>query len=554
MKNLTNRTEWLALTHHYQHIENQHMRDWFSADKERFSRFTLQASDIFLDYSRNRITDHTVQLLCTLANAIQLPQKIEALFTGHPINTSQNRPALHTALRDTTHTPILIDGVNIATLIAEAQQKMRDCVANIHAQEWRGVTGKPIMHVVNIGIGGSYLGPMMGVHALKDYAISPLQFHFISTVDHAHLHEVLQLIDAETTLFIVSSKSFTTLETMTNAYTVLRWMQDKLGDNVLAHHFIAITAAAEKAIAFGIPENHIFPLWDWVGGRYSIWSPIGLPLMLMVGQDHFMDFLEGAHEMDKHFRTMPFDKNMPVLLALLGIWYMNFFGTNVHAIIPYAHRLRYLIAYLQQAEMESNGKSTSLSGSDINYSTGPVIFGEEGCNGQHAYHQLLHQGKHLIPVDFVLVGKSLPLKAPKASSHLKNHQDILIASALSQAQALMRGKTHAEATHELMHLTQNEQHTKALAQHYIIPGNRPSNILFIERITPKSLGALIALYEHKVFVQGAIWDINSFDQWGVELGKQLLPDILRQVQGTETSDNTDSATLGLIHHFRKMGN
>lgn len=542
MIKLTELTEWQALADHHQQIADQHMRDWFAADVQRFSRFTLQTNSIFLDYSRNRITDETLTLLCKLAEALQLRDKIEALFCGKPINTTENRPALHTALRDKNHTPIIVNGENIADLIAKTQEKMRDFVTQIHTQTWRGVTGKPITHVVNIGIGGSYLGPMMGVSALKDYAVHDLKFHFISTVDKAYINEVLEKIDAETTLFIISSKSFSTLETMTNAKTILSWMQDKLGNDVLKKHFIAITAATEKAVTFGIPLQHIFPIWDWVGGRYSVWSAIGLPLMLMIGPTHFADFLAGAHEMDEHFRNAKFSENMPVLLALLGIWYINFFATNAHTIIPYAYRLRAFIAYLQQAEMESNGKRVNLSGASIDYTTCSVIFGEEGCNGQHAYHQLLHQGQHLIPVDFILVGKVT--ETPDA------HQNILIASALSQAQALMRGKTLEEVTHDLSKT--NLTHRQGLAQHYIIPGNRPSTILFIERISPKNLGALIALYEHKIFVQGVIWDINSFDQWGVELGKQLLPDILRHVEEIQLQSHADSATAGLINHFRKL--
>lgn len=543
MKNLTELTEWQALREHQRHIAQQHMRDWFAADAARFSRFTLQTDLLLLDYSRNRITPTTINLLCELVQAIGLRKKIEALFLGHPINITENRPALHTALRDKNHTSIIVDGKNIAPMIVATQQKMRSFVTQIHTQTWRGVTGKPIEHVVNIGIGGSYLGPMMSIHALQAYAVAKLQFHFVSTVDKDHLNEVLQQINPETTLFIISSKSFSTLETITNARTMLAWMQHKLGRDAVNHHFIAITADAEKALAFGIPSENIFSVWDWVGGRYSIWSAMGLPLMLMIGPNHFDHFLEGAYRMDEHFRQADFAHNMPVLLALLGIWYMNFFGAGVQAVIPYAYRLRFLIPYLQQAEMESNGKSINLNGMGIDYATSPVIFGEEGCNGQHAYHQLLHQGQHLIPVDFILVAKCTDKDA--------THQNILLASALSQAQALMQGKTLAEAKQDL---TANclTEHASQLAKHASIPGNRPSNILCLERLTPQHLGALLALYEHKIFVQGAIWGINSFDQWGVELGKQLLPTILRHVQGDPLQDHIDSATAGWINYFRAI--
>lgn len=519
MKNLTEQTEWRALSLHQQDIAARHMRDWFNEDNERFARFSLQTGGLFLDYSRNRINQKTISLLCDLAHAIDLKEKINNLFTGSPINVSEKRAALHTALRDKKASPIVVDGKDVKPLITDALNKMRLIVEQIHAGTWRGTTGKPITHILNIGIGGSYLGPLMCTQALKDHAVSNLQFHFLSTGDSAHLQDVLKQIDPEATLCIISSKSFTTLETFTNANTIVRWMEEKVGPSALAHHFIAITAATDKALTFGIPAAHILPLWDWVGGRYSIWSAIGLPLMLMIGYSNFMDFLAGAHEMDEHFRQAEFSQNMPVLLALLGIWYINFFDASAHAIAPYAYRLRDLIPYLQQADMESNGKSINLSGQPIHYHTGPIIFGEEGCNGQHAYHQLLHQGQHLIPVDFILVGQA------NASA-----QNILLASGLSQAQALMHGKQDSEAPHRT------------------IPGNRPSNTLYMEQLSPNTLGALIALYEHKIFVQGAIWNINSFDQWGVELGKQLLPDILQCIQ--ENHHHPDPATAGMIKRFR----
>lgn len=530
MKNLTNSNEWQSLINHQREIADYHLRDWFLEDSHRFSRFSLSACRILLDYSRNRINDKTLSLLCHLAHASHLAEKINALFTGQPINATENRPALHTALRDKNHTAIYVNHDNIAQQIEQTQRRLRDFVNNIHCQNWKGITGKPISHIVNIGIGGSFTGPMMGIHALKDFAINSLQFHFIASVDKDNLDDVLKQIDPETTLFIISSKSFSTIETLTNAQSVSAWMKSQFGEKVIQHHFVAVTAVKEKALEFGIPEENIFPLWEWVGGRYSIWSAVGLPLMLMIGNQSFADFLEGSYDMDQHFRNADFAQNMPVLLALLGIWYMNFFGTRVQAIIPYSHRLRFLVPYLQQADMESNGKSIGLAGNPIGYTTSPVLFGEEGVLGQHAYHQLLHQGQHLIPADFILVGKGNNDKASYA------HHDILVASALSQAQALMQGKTYEEACQELFALNYSPQNAKELARHKTLSGNKPSNILFLERITPYQLGALIALYEHKIFVQGVIWDINSFDQWGVELGKQLLPNILKQIQDNHSLD------------------
>jgi glucose-6-phosphate isomerase len=521
MKNPTELKQWPALTAHQRDIAPSHMRDWFTQDPLRFSRFSLQAGELLLDYSRNRITDLTLSLLCQLAEEAQLAAKIAALFAGDAINFSENRPALHTALRDVRHTPVYINGENIALPIQHALDAMRDLTNQIHKHEWRGATGRPIEHIVNIGIGGSYLGPMMCTQALKDFAVSALQFHFISTIDQSHLQDVLQQIDPETTLFIISSKSFGTLETLTNARAILRFMQEKIGPRALSHHFIAVTAVPEKAQELGIPSEHIFPLWDFVGGRYSIWSAIGLPLMLMIGPDQFEEFLAGAHTMDTHFRTTDFAHNMPVILGLLSIWYINFFGVVAHAIAPYSYRLRHFVPYIQQAEMESNGKCVNSEGNRIHYATGPVIFGEEGSNGQHAYHQLLHQGQHLIPVDFILVGQ-------QAAGD--EQQAILMASGLSQAQALLQGSS---------------QHG-----HQLAPGNRPSNIIFLNRLTPASLGSLLALYEHKIFVQSAIWNIIPFDQWGVELGKQLLPDILQCIQ--QSGEHPDPATAGLIKHYRQL--
>lgn len=545
MNNLKKLKEWQALSHHQQTIASQHMREWFEKDEQRFSRFHLQSGEILLDYSRNRISNETISLLCNLAEAMQLRQKIESLFSGEKVNMTENRPALHTALRDREQTPILVDGENIAVLIANTLKKMRDFVYSVHSGKWVGSTGKPIKHIVNIGIGGSHLGPMMCTHALKEFTLPNLEIHFISSVDENQLATVLQKIDAETTLFIISSKSFSTIEPLTNARTLSAWLINKLGKDAIKKHFIAITACKQKAMEFGVSEEYIFPLWDWVGGRYSIWSAIGLPLMLMIGNEQFQAFLTGANDMDKHFKSSEFSHNMPVLMAMLSVWYVNFFGATAQAIAPYSHRLRYLIPYLQQAEMESNGKRIDRNGHLIPYASGSIIFGEEGCDSQHSYLQLLHQGQHLIPVDFIMTANSATPPNPI-------HQDILIASCLSQAQALMRGKTVDEAYDELLATKLSPQQASLLAPHKIIPGNKPSNILFLDRINPRNLGALIALYEHKIFVQSVIWNINAFDQWGVELGKQLLPTILRHVQSEPSEEYIDSATAGIIHHLAKV--
>lgn len=542
MKNITELAEWRALETHQKAISTKQMRDWFAEDSSRFSRFSLQIGDILLDYSKNRISAETITLLCQLAETIDLKSKITALFDGQPINKTEKRPALHTALRDQSDRPILVNDQNIMPAIADTLEKMRYFSMQVQQGQWRGCTNKPITDIVNIGIGGSHLGPLLTTQALADFASGALRCHFISNIDAAHLAETLRKIDPETTLFIISSKSFTTIETMTNATTIKAWLQNKLGKNDIKNHFVAVTAAPHKAISFGIPNEQIFPVWDWVGGRYSIWSAMGLPLILFIGMDNFLEFLNGAYEMDQHFRQADFSQNMPVLLALLGVWYINFFGANNHAIIPYSHQLTYLRPYLQQADMESNGKSVSEQGTPVTYLTGPIVIGEQGCDGQHAYHQSLHQGKHMVPVDFILVRKN--------KHDMNHHQALLIASGLSQSQALMLGKSTQQIEKELIQEGCSKETASYLAQHKSTPGNRPSNTLFLKEITPHNLGALLALYEHKIFVQGVIWDINSFDQWGVELGKQLLPRILADVQHSNTDIIHDSSTQGLIEYYK----
>lgn len=546
MKLLTELAEWQALQTHQETIHHCHMQDWFNNDPERFARFSLRVGGLLLDYSKNRITHTTLNLLCELAKAVQLPEKIKALFAGEKVNYTEQRAALHTALRDTKIPPFFPDNKNINQDVQATLKKMHDFTEQVREKRWRGSTGKPIRDIVNIGIGGSHLGPLMATTALNDYADKGLRCHFISNIDSAHLNDVLHQIDAETTLFIVSSKSFTTLETMTNAKTLYSWLQNKLSPHSVEPHFVAITARPERAREFGIAENNIFPLWDWVGGRYSVWSAIGLPLALMIGMPRFLEFLEGAHEMDQHFHQAELTENMPVILGLLGVWYINFFNASNLAIVPYSHHLHYFRPYLQQLDMESNGKHISAHGVPTPFATGPVILGEQGCNGQHAFHQLLHQGPFFIPVDFILIGKN--------SHSFSDHQDILVGSALSQAQALMRGKSFAEALAECLADGHTETEAALLAKHKSIPGNRPSNVLFLEKMTPRNLGLLLALYEHKIFVQSAIWNINPFDQWGVELGKQLLPRILADLNVAQAKHHSDhdASTRGLIQHYKNM--
>lgn len=538
--------EWQSLLKHQEAISELRIQDWFDTDPNRFHDFSLQFDDLFLDYSKNRITKETLELLLELAKKCQLKQRIEELFAGQPLNITEKIPALHTALRSLRKDPLLLNNIDVRIEIAASLDKIRKFSDDIRQQKKRGVTGKPITDIVNIGIGGSHLGPLMTTHALASYALPNLKCHFISNIDAAHIHHTLEQINPETTLFIVSSKSFTTLETTTNTKTLISWVKKHLGTTAIATHFVAVTAQPTRALAMGFAKENIFDLWDWVGGRYSIWSAIGLPLAILIGMDQFLEFLKGAEAMDQHFISADFSQNMPVIMALLSVWYINFFRTKHHAIVPYSHHLNYFRQYLQQLEMESNGKQISADGVEIDIPTCPVIFGDQGCNGQHSFHQLLHQGRHLIPVDFILIGSP--------TDNIDHHHDILIASGLSQAQALMRGKSYEENLKELQGSDLSDDERMKLAKHKTIPGNRPSNVLFIKKITPRSVGALIALYEHKTFVQSVIWKINSFDQWGVELGKTLLPSILENILAKEasTSFTSDASTKGLIEYYKNL--
>jgi len=545
---LINLPEWQALKMHYQKIKNQHMRHWFQEDPSRFSRFSIRLGDLLFDYSKNRMTDETINLLTNLAATCALPTKISDVFSASHVNTTENRPAMHSALRHQTDTPITIAGQDVMPEIREVQANMQRFVTAIHDGTLQGHTGKPFRDVVNIGIGGSHLGPLLATHALAPHAISSLRFHFISDIDCDALQEVWHRIDPERTLFIISSKSFSTLETLENAHTCYSWLLAQLksphlseqpSQKILNAHFIAITAKPEKARQFGISDERIFPLWDWVGGRYSVWSAIGLPLALQIGMDGFQRFLEGAYAADQHFRTTELHQNIPVLMGLLGVWYVNFFDATTHAIIPYDHRLKHLRPYLQQLDMESNGKSITHAGTEVNYTTGPIVWGELGIHGQHAFHQLLHQGTHLIPVDFLVIGQ----KEQNASAA---QQDLLVGNALSQARALMNGQAVVDAGNAA------ESAANFLAKHQAIPGNRPSTMIFLDKLTPKNLGTLLALYEHKVFVQSVIWNINPFDQWGVELGKTLLSSVLSDMQQDKITCSYDSSTEGLMRHYKSL--
>ncbi|KAB0519214.1 MULTISPECIES: glucose-6-phosphate isomerase [Pseudomonas] len=534
---------WQALNQHRQAMQDFSMREAFNADPQRFSQFTLSSCGLFLDYSKNLITGETRDLLVNLAKEVHLKEAIDALYKGEPVNSSEGRPALHTALRRPVGDKLSVNGVNIMPDVHKVLNQITDLVGRIHDGLWRGYTEKPITDVVNIGIGGSFLGPELVSEALLSYAHKGVRCHYLANIDGSEFHELTLKLRAETTLFIVSSKSFNTLETLKNAQAARAWYLAQGGSEAeLYRHFIAVSSNNAAAVAFGIREENIFPMWDWVGGRYSLWSAIGLPIALAIGMSNFKELLSGAYTMDQHFQNAPFEQNMPVLLGLLGVWYGNFWGAQSHAILPYDHYLRNITKHLQQLDMESNGKSVRQDGTPVATDTGPVIWGGVGCNGQHAYHQLLHQGTQLIPADFIVPIVSF--------NPVSDHHQWLYANCLSQSQALMLGKTRAEAEAELRDKGIPEDEVQKLAPHKVIPGNRPSNTLVVERISPRRLGALVAMYEHKVFVQSVIWGINAFDQWGVELGKELGKGVYNRLTGAEETSAEDASTQGLINYFR----
>ena len=536
---------WQALQEHQSEIARMHMRDLFSADPQRFDRYSLRLDDILFDYSKNLITDATLGYLFDLARQAGLAEKIEAMFRGDKINVTENRAVLHTALRNRSNRPVMVDGVDVMPGVNRILQQMRHFSDAVRSQKWRGYTGKPITALVHIGIGGSDLGPKMVVTGLTPYCLPELQVHFVSNVDEADLLEDIRNLDPETTLFIVASKTFTTQETMANALSAREWFMAKVKDkDAVAKHFVAVSTNAEKVEAFGIETKNMFEFWDWVGGRYSLWSAIGLPIAVAVGMDNFEQLLAGAHKVDEHFRTAPFERNIPVIMGLLGIWHNNFFGAQTQAILPYDQYLDFLADYLQQADMESNGKCVDIEGKQVDYDTGPVIFGQAGTNGQHAFYQLIHQGSKLVPCDF--------LAAANSHHKLAGHHEALISNFIAQTEALMRGKTTEEARSELVAEGLSEGQLDKLAMAKTFPGNKPSNSFLYRSLNPETLGALIALYEHKVFVQGAIWNINSFDQMGVELGKQLAKTVLKDMKDEDSVSSHDSSTNGLLNYFKSL--
>jgi glucose-6-phosphate isomerase len=536
--------EWQSLIRHYSDLKFLSMREQFALDSDRVHNFSLKSGDLLLDYSKNRITKETVEKLLALAESVNIPDWIERMFSGEAINNTEGRAVLHTALRNRSNTPVMVDGEDVMLAVNAVLSQMKNFCHQVHSGEWLGYSGKKITDIVNIGIGGSDLGPAMICDALEPYGIEGLGVHFVSNVDGTDLSTTLENLNQETTLFVVASKTFTTQETLTNAQSARTWFLKTAKQADVAKHFVAVSTNAKAVTEFGIDTANMFEIWDWVGGRYSLWSAIGLPIALYVGMDNFERLLDGGHEMDNHFRNQPLSKNMPVIMGLLGVWYINFFGAQTHAIVPYDHSLARFPSHMQQLDMESNGKVTNREGHRISYRTGPVIWGTPGTNGQHAYFQLIHQGTELIPVDFVLPVNS---HYPKC-----DHQSILLANGLAQSEALMKGKNAEEVRIELAEEGYEGKALEALLPHKVFPGNRPSNTLIVPKLTPEMLGQLVALYEHKVFVQGVIWNINSFDQWGVELGKQLAKAILPDLQdGVEISAH-DSSTTNLIKLIRSL--
>ncbi len=544
MSNLTQSPAWQALAAHFATVQSLSMRQLFAEDAQRFPRFTVQLGDLLFDYSKNRITEDTLRLLVALAEQAGVPQAVERMFSGDKINHTEGRAALHTALRNRSDKPVFVDGRDVMPDVRRVLAQMRQFSDAVRNGSHRGHTGQAIQDVVNIGIGGSDLGPLMVCEALKPYARPDLRAHFVSNVDATHLAETLKKLDPATTLFIVSSKTFTTQETLTNARSARAWLVDKLGDEAaVAQHFAAVSTNLAATSQFGINPANVFEFWDWVGGRYSLWSAIGLPIAINLGMDNFEALLGGAYTMDEHFRTAPLAQNVPVLMGLLGIWYGNFFGAGSNAVLPYDQYLHRFAAYLQQLDMESNGKGVDRDGNPVDYDTGMVVWGEPGTNGQHAFYQLIHQGTRMIPADFL---------APLHSQNpLGEHHRILLANCLAQTEALMRGKTADEARAELVAQGLDEAAIAALLPHKVFPGNKPTNTLLFNRLDPHTMGMLIALYEHKVFTQSVIWHINPFDQWGVELGKQLASKILPELPAGASTGAHDSSTGGLIGYVRQ---
>ncbi len=542
MENLTQLPAWQALKKHKKATENVLMRDLFAQDPNRFADFHLRFNDILLDYSKNRITKETMSLLMDLAKQSGLKDWTERMFAGEKINHTEDRAVLHTALRNRGDEPVYVDGQDVMPEVRSELEKMRAYSDAIRSSRWLGYSGKPIIDIVNIGVGGSDLGPVMVNEALRPYGKAGLRVHFVSNVDSSHICDTLKELDPQRTLFIVSSKSFTTQDTLMNAHTARDWLMESARDeSAVSKHFIAVAANVEAATEFGIEEDNIFKMWDWVGGRYSLWSSIGLSIAIYIGMDRFESLLQGAYEMDLHFRNTALEKNLPVILALLGIWYTDFYHAESHVLLPYDQHLHRFPAYFQQGDMESNGKSVTRDGSIVDYETGPIIWGELGITGQHAFYQNLHQGSHLVPADFIVPTDSM--------NPVGDHQLVLLANFFAQTRTLMTGKNEDEAKQELIKEGCSEDEIERLYPSRLMPGNKPSNTLLLKALTPKSLGSLIALYEHKIFTQGIIWQINSFDQPAVELGKKVASSIYNDLRQHKVVEEYDSSTNGLVNYF-----
>lgn len=542
-KSVTQSSSWKALEEHFAKIRHSHMRDMFSEDPQRFDKFSLKLNDILFDYSKNIITSETMKKLYRLAEECELGEWTKKMFDGVPINNTEHRAVLHMALRNIDGHPVLVDGEDVMPGVHEEQKRVKKLAEAIRTRSWRGCYNQPITDVVNIGIGGSHLGPLMVTEALRPYSLHDLNIHYVSNIDENHITDTLENLNPATTFFIIASKSFTTQDTMVNAETARLWHINKVGDDSqIDKHFAAVSSNTEAARAFGINENNIFHMWDWVGGRYSVWSAISLPIVIAIGQKNFDEFLRGAYEADQHFKNAPLAENIPITMALLGIWYNNFFGAQTTAVLPYDQHLHKFPAYLQQADMESNGKSVNRQGKVIDYTTGPVLFGEIGIAAQHAFFQLLHQGTKLVPADIL---------APISNLYcIARHHRALMSNVFAQTEALMKGKTEQEAYEELKAEGLDEAAIKDLLTNKIFPGNRPTSTFLFDSLNPATLGSLIALYEHKIFVQGIIWNINSYDQWGVELGKQLASGILQELDDDVLTDMHDSSTNGLINYYK----
>jgi glucose-6-phosphate isomerase len=544
MSDLTHSQAWQALAAHAATMRDVHLRELFAQEPKRFETLSLRLDDLLFDYSKHRVTTETMRLLVDLAHAADVENWRAMMFEGARINFTEHRAVLHIALRNRSHRPIQVDGQDVMPAVHAVLDKMRGFAEQVRGGAWRGATGETITDIVNIGIGGSDLGPLMVCEALKPYQRPDLRPHFVSNVDGAHLAHTVAGLDPARTLFIVASKTFTTQETMTNAGSARAWLTAALGEAAVAKHFVAVSTNEAEVRKFGIDPANMFGFWDWVGGRYSLWSAIGLPIVLAIGFERFEELLAGAHDMDEHFRTAPLEKNLPVVMALLGVWYRNFMDASTLAILPYDQHLHRFAAYFQQGDMESNGKFVRRDGRRVDYATGPVIWGEPGTNGQHAFYQLIHQGTELIPCDF--------LAAAQSQTPLGDHHEKLLANFFAQTEALAFGKTEAEARAELEEQGLSGEALTTLLPHKVFEGNRPTSSILYAKLTPRRLGSLIALYEHKIFVQGVIWNINSFDQWGVELGKQLAGRILPELAGDEPITSHDASTNGLIGHFKRL--